>query len=53
MKRFLISVELNTIPPGENRMKTKMKRVMIQLIVVGAVVAGYALPILAAGGAGP
>ena len=30
-----------------------MKKVMIQLFVIGALIAGYALPVLAFGGAGP
>ncbi len=29
-----------------------MKKVMIQLLIVGVVVSGYVLPVLAAGGAG-
>jgi hypothetical protein len=30
-----------------------MKKLMIQLFVIGVVVAAYALPVLAFGGAGP
>jgi hypothetical protein len=30
-----------------------MKKVMIQLFVIGVLIAGYALPVLAFGGAGP
>ncbi len=30
-----------------------MKNVMIKLFVIGVVVAGYAMPVLASGGGGP
>jgi hypothetical protein len=30
-----------------------MKKVMIQLFVIGVLIAGYALPVLAFGGPGP
>ncbi len=30
-----------------------MKRVMVQLFVIGVVIATYALPVLATGGGGP
>jgi hypothetical protein len=30
-----------------------MKKVMVQLFVIGVLIAGYALPVLAFGGAGP
>lgn len=39
------------IQPGEENMK-RMKRVLVQLFVIGAVVAMYVLPVLAEGGGG-
>ncbi len=30
-----------------------MKKLMVQLFIIGVVVAAYALPVLACGGAGP
>jgi hypothetical protein len=33
--------------------ETGMKKMMLQLFVLGALVAVYALPVLAGGGAGP
>jgi len=30
-----------------------MKKLMLQLFVIGVVIASYALPVLASGGAGP
>ncbi len=30
-----------------------MKRIMLQLFVMGTIIASYALPVLARGGAGP
>ncbi len=30
-----------------------MKKLMLQLFVIGVVIAAYALPVLASGGAGP
>jgi len=43
---------LHPNPPPSKKEK-KMKKLAIQLFVIGTIIATYALPVLAYGGAGP
>jgi hypothetical protein len=40
-------------PPTFEKGEKKMKKLAIQVFVIGTIIATYALPILASGGAGP
>jgi len=40
-------------PPTVEKGGEKMKKFAIQLFIIGTVIASYALPVLACGGAGP
>jgi len=38
---------------NEGKKEEKMKKLMVQLFIIGVVIATYALPVLACGGGGP
>lgn len=38
---------------NKGQKEEKMKKLMVQLFIIGVVIATYALPVLACGGAGP
>ena len=38
---------------NKGQKEEKMKKLMVQLFIIGVVIATYALPVLASGGAGP
>ena len=38
---------------NKGQKEEKMKKLMVQLFIIGVVIATYALPVLANGGAGP
>ena len=37
---------------NKNQKEAKMKKLMVQMFIIGVVIATYALPVLACGGAG-
>ena len=40
-------------PPTVEKGEEKMKKLAIQVFIIGTIIATYALPVLARGGAGP
>ena len=49
----MLLCSLHQNPHPSKKEEKKMKKLAIQLFVIGTIIATYALPVLARGGAGP